>query len=911
MPDWYPAPLAPMDPGREPAAEARTLFQRFLAERWSGGPRFEEWLVQHPGHASDLRMLRDQWLVALQGLPLHGTPPGAGEMALRSSISFSPGETLGGFLLLERLGGGGMGDVWKAEELAFKRTVALKLLRPEFLAEPRALERFRREALAGARVQHSGVVVVYSYGRVGAQPFIAQEYVAGGRTLADWITERQAKRGSSSEEFRRAAGWAAEALQAAHQAGVLHRDVKPRNLLLSPEGHLKVADFGLARIQGEVALSQSGSAVGTFCYMSPEQVHGRNDELDARTDVFGLGATLYELLTLERAFPGDTVHSVTQRILNVDPPDAREKRSGVPRDLAWIAAKALEKRPADRFPDMRALAEDLRCFLEDRPIRTRGTSSVLRARKWTRRHPTVSVATTVGLVALLGLLWLLRSNRLERAHAERETLFAQAQWAIEVDDLDRARVMVERANALEPGDPQGHLILAAGYAHYWRTPQVLEELERARAKGFSEDPAAISTALEHGAHALYLQAKRDPTLYALAQQEVEAALSLDPSLYAFQFTLYQIRSVRNDVAGALQALEAYKARLPVGSPFTRIIEALLQERAGDLAGALATLEKVRALPGMSEEELAELRWHRSLGRICYLTGDLERAEDLLRQAVAAAPRDCGSWQVLALTYLKRVRAGDTTPETARAANEDAQRALECSPALIEPILIQASLALEALRTEKLGPDPTRSAAWREARAALDALRAFVGEDAPELRTRESYLLVLEAQYDYSHGRYAAAAERYQAALEADPRNLPAAMYLGQCRWWMGEYRAGLELLERTLEQWDDASWKGERNPAYLGALLAWIIGCASKVSEPEALARAAERLVQELERGVVFNKEELLSAAEFLATAPEGLRDCGLARTLIEEHGLTTAFDGLANASDARAILEAIARACR
>jgi tetratricopeptide (TPR) repeat protein len=706
---------------------------------------------------------------------------------------------------------------------------------------------------------------------------------------------------------------AAQALQAAHEAGVLHRDMKPSNLLLTAEGRVRVADFGLARIRGEGALSQQGAAVGTLCYMSPEQVHGKNDDLDPRTDVFGLGATLYELLTLERAFPGDSVHTIAQRILNVDPPDAHDRRPGVPRDLARLAAKALEKRPADRIPDMRFFGEELRSFLEHRPMRTGRAgwdSGLLRARKWVRRHPTASVATAVALVAALGLLWLLRANRLDRARADRETLLAQAQWAIEVDDMDRARTLVERADALVPDHPEGHLILAAGYARYWRTPEMNAELDRARAAGFSEDPTAIHSALEHGAHGLYLQSKRDPALYAQAEQEIETALSLDPSLYAFEFTLYQMRSARGDIAGALEALDSYRAHLPVGSPFTRIVEALQQERSDDLEGALATLDGVRTLPGMTPEELAKLRWHRALGRVCFRLGDLGRAEEFLRQAIADVPDDCGSWEMLARLYLKRVHEGYTGTETVRAARDCAQRAQECGPAQLEPARIRLSLALELLKGQELGPDPTQSPAWREALLALDSLRALVGKDAPELRTHESYLAVLEAQHDYAHGSYPAAAKRYEAALDLDPANLPAAMYLGQCRWWMGQYKEGLELLENALRQWDDPSWNEDRNPVYLGALLAWSIGCASSIPDPAALARAVQRLTKELAQGTVFNKEELLSAAEFLATAPEEVRDCALALTLVESHGLQTAFERSANSGAARAILDKIARAC-
>ena len=416
-----------------PSPEAESLFADFLARRAGGEDLdFETWVREQSAHASELRALFrvNRELSAKLGSPqpTHAKDrksffrsksagdPRVPDPASSSTGAIGPGVHIGDFRLLWILGSGGMGQVWEAEELSLGRRVALKLIRRGSV-DATSLELFAREARAGGRLAHPGIVSVHATGETDGVHWINQELVEGGWTLRDFIDDTRNAESLPEHYYTNIAEFAillADALDAAHSAGVIHRDIKPQNILITPDDHPKLTDFGLARITDESALTLTGEFAGTYLYMSPEQVAARRMGIDHRSDIFSFGVVLYELLALQRPFEGDTTHQIAEKILTWDPPDLTRLRSRLPLELAVIAGKALEKRPADRYPSMGELAADLRRYLADEPILARPPGPLRRTAKWALRNPVRSTAATIGALALMiisGLLFKVQDER--------------------------------------------------------------------------------------------------------------------------------------------------------------------------------------------------------------------------------------------------------------------------------------------------------------------------------------------------------------------------------------------------------------------------------------------------------------------------------------------------------------------
>ncbi|MCE9592818.1 MAG: serine/threonine-protein kinase [Planctomycetes bacterium] len=428
-------------------SRAENVFADLLVLRPNADARDLEALgAVHPELAPELATLYRQWkLFDSARAQLVSARPESD----RSPAAFaSAGARIGRFELVRLLGRGGMGEVWEAQEVDLKRRVALKLLPSGAVPSAEDVARFRREAEATSRVRHPGIVAVHSAGEGEGRFYIAYELVEGGRSLRPWLDERARLDELPETHYRETAvlfADVAEALEAAHQAGIVHRDLKPQNVLMTPDGRPKVADFGLAKVSGELSLSHSGSFLGTWFYASPEQVRG--EPLDARSDVFSLGVTLYECLALRRPFDGDTREQVAARILGSEPTDPRTLRSRCPRDLAVIAAKALEKSRERRYPSMRALADDLRRHLAHQPISAREPSALERSGKWTRRHPTLATAIAVSSLAFVVVVGLLITTDRARRDAERARtaeLATNRSLLLANADLDSARKESDR-----------------------------------------------------------------------------------------------------------------------------------------------------------------------------------------------------------------------------------------------------------------------------------------------------------------------------------------------------------------------------------------------------------------------------------------------------------------------------------
>jgi serine/threonine protein kinase len=280
------------------------------------------------------------------------------------------------FELQEVLGTGAFGTVWKARDSLLDRTVALKIPRNGALGTLAERDRFVREARAAAQLRHERIVAVHEVGEHEAQPYIVSDFIEGVN-LAEWLSGKACT-------FREAATWVAQvadALQFAHDHGVIHRDIKPSNLMLDRDGRLNVMDFGLAkRDAGEITMTHDGQVLGTPAYMAPEQIEQAHN-VDGRADVYALGVVLYQLLTGELPFRG-TTRMLLDQVRHDEARPPRKLNDRIPRDLETICLKAMAKEPGRRYAAARELMDDLQRFLSNEAIRARPEGQVERPRSW-------------------------------------------------------------------------------------------------------------------------------------------------------------------------------------------------------------------------------------------------------------------------------------------------------------------------------------------------------------------------------------------------------------------------------------------------------------------------------------------------------------------------------------------------
>ena len=475
------------------------LAEEFVERQRRGeDPSVSEYAAKYPQWADEIRELFPT-IAIVERLKAHKEQSGSG----RASLGGLKLERLGDYRILREIGRGGMGIVFEAEQESLGRRVAIKVLPRPALLDPRHVKRFEREARIAAGLHHTNIVEVFGVGEQDGLHYYVMQFISGVGLDRIISRLRQLTRGDSPHEpgaaanvaakspadvgeldeiiqsllrgagspraernsdeetvdlslsqvsdarsFRIKSGYwrtvaeiglqVADALHYAHTQGTLHRDIKPANLLRDAHGVVWLSDFGVAKAVQSDNLTHTGDMTGTLRFMAPEQFSGK---VDARSDIYSLGLTLYELLTLRPAYDEADRNRLIYRITHGEPAPPRRINPQIPRDLETVILKAISRDPDRRYPSAAALAADLRCFLEDRPIQARRASSVERLWRWSRRNRAVaSLAGTtlllVLLVAIVATAGYVRTKRaLEGEAKQREHAEANADLAVEV--LDR------------------------------------------------------------------------------------------------------------------------------------------------------------------------------------------------------------------------------------------------------------------------------------------------------------------------------------------------------------------------------------------------------------------------------------------------------------------------------------------
>lgn len=585
---------------------------------------------------------------------------------------------LGDYELLEEIASGGMGIVYKARQISLNRIVAVKMILRGTFATEEDVKRFRAEAEAAASLQHPGIVAIHEVGLHEGQHYFSMDFVEG-RSLAHLPAEHPLTARQAAEYVRDAA----EALHYAHQQGTLHRDLKPSNILIDRRDRVRITDFGLAkRIEDKSDLTLTGQILGTPSYMPPEQALGKHSLIGTASDVYSLGAVLYELLTGRPPFRGESPVETLKLVETLDPVTPRLLSPATPRDLETICLKCLEKEPHKRYGTAQLLADDLKRFLRHEPIFARPIGRLARGLRWSRRHPVVAVLATISLMLLL----LATITSTAGYHSTRRA------WQSEIERRhaeDKLRIgkLVELLNDQHPDLVQAEKILTEAIDNRPTDPEFY--LHRARVRF---EQGNVRSAYQDALRSTVLKPVDNTSAKMLL---AEAALLMGDRASA----LAQCRELEQEAPDSAEALAARALAEPlVPGSLDRLSQAIVLEprdprylaRRGNIAWHLT---QYRTSKSFFDQTIADLdralqlrpfdSWSRRRLCACLVqfhfladqgTRPLERAKNLLDASLATTPDDLDYLAILARWHLVEDKPSDAIAVCARGSRIDPSRA---------------------------------------------------------------------------------------------------------------------------------------------------------------------------------------------------------------------------------------------
>lgn len=745
--------------------------------------------------------------------------------------------------LISEIGRGGMGIVYKAIQPKLNRQVAIKVL-PALMGvvRPEAKARFRREAELAASLDHTNIISIHDYGEADGTLFYAMQLIRG-RSLRDVLDEIEQTGavdcvvGESSDPdrsrrtgdgpgagrlyYRRVAQWIAEvadALQYAHEHGVMHRDIKPANLLLTEDGKLMISDFGLARAAQAHALTRTSSLIGTCRYMAPEQLDPERGEPDHRVDVYALGATLYELLAFRPMFNAPDDRQVMHQIASREPPEPHRVVRTVPRELETICLKAIQKAPGARYPSAGAFADDLRRWLLDLPIGARRGSVATRAARFARRHRAACAlaGASLALAGACGVFWIkyerasaaTAAARLDEAAQRTSALLGRAETLLRDERYDDALAILDGALGADPPAPGAVHLKAIALTRTGRT----DEARALLAPAVERDPADWRSCyllgmLTHGSHTpagvamrardadVDVAVRRSATIGALLA-EVERLHPRSPEALCLR------SCVEPDHARAIELLDR---ALDLDPAFT---DAMI-EKAVRLGCMDRFADSLELLDAAIAADRGGHRVHGLRGIALYRLGRWGESEAAFTDAIARNSREVDWWydRAAARTYSGNL-AG---------AVDDATRAIELNPDYAFAYVARGRAYAGLARPAEATADYDRA-------AALDPGNADVYAERGLLR--------------WQAGRYDQSLADANRLIELDPAHTRGYQRRAQTYLRLGRYGDALADLD-TCDRIDPDDYA---TPTVRGGVLLE----AGRPTEAAAAFEAGERLRPEL-----------------------------------------------------------------